>query len=412
MEHRKELLESRIANICDPVQKRLLQDVLVDVFGELLQYSEESFHALEQKIDRELYVPSSCYDIYTGICKKDGLDSASRSFFEIKKTEKRAPGYIGTLFLACGYPEICKCLAQTYRAHVVTETGEYQTQVKLTYCLAYPDTFSWLYQQFVRNQRTWHTINCPFLYKLFDITDQEGVIPQDVPVVKAEIDLGEFSGYMMDDMVLVWNLSEIECRPRVDVQAAGNTAFYAHSIPLMDQGYKSQQNQTAGYLAVPEGEDLFTTVFTEDGMLVRTEKEAHQSMNLVKIEPLNKEKDHTAFLYPPASNRRILRHADRQALGQPRYLWTKGEVYRMLSSYEAFGDFELLDVCPDMQGELQAIGMNPFIRVNSFLKQKRKMALILHAKDPADIFLYEKMYFLLAELQLCTQEYEWTGILR
>ncbi len=52
MDHKKQLLTSRIAQIHDPVQKRLLQDVLVDVFGELLTYSEESFDYLEQKIDR------------------------------------------------------------------------------------------------------------------------------------------------------------------------------------------------------------------------------------------------------------------------------------------------------------------------------------------------------------------------
>ena len=49
MEQKKELLASRIAKIQDPVQKRLLQDVLVDVFGELLTYSEESFTKLMGK---------------------------------------------------------------------------------------------------------------------------------------------------------------------------------------------------------------------------------------------------------------------------------------------------------------------------------------------------------------------------
>lgn len=84
----------------------------------------------------------------------------------------------------------------------------------------------------------------------------------------------------------------------------------------------------------------------------------------------------------------------------------------MLSAYEAFADFELADICMDMQGEVKALDLNPFIRVHSFLKQKRKIALVLHAKDSQDIFRYEKLFFLLAELQLCTDEYEWTGILR
>ena len=85
---------------------------------------------------------------------------------------------------------------------------------------------------------------------------------------------------------------------------------------------------------------------------------------------------------------------------------------RILSAYEVFQDFELVDICPDMQGETETLDMNPFIRVHSFLKQKRKIAVVLHAKDSSDIFRYEKMFFLLAELQLCTEEYEWTGILR
>ena len=50
MEYKKELLQSRIAGIKDPIQKRLLQDVLVDVFGELLDYSEQCFLVLEHKI--------------------------------------------------------------------------------------------------------------------------------------------------------------------------------------------------------------------------------------------------------------------------------------------------------------------------------------------------------------------------
>lgn len=401
---RKELIKSRIAEIQDPIQKRLLQDVLVDVFGELFMYSEESFSNLEQKIDGERRDPDSHYYIYTGVCKKDGLDSASRSLFEVPREEQRMPGYLGTLFLACDHLQIRRCLAGIYRAKVETDLGEYQTTVSLAYCRAYQEMFRWLYQQFAANQRQWHTMNCPFLYKLLDITDREGIVPKDAAVLRVEIDLEELSEFVADDMVLVWNLSEEICKPRVDVTAAGQVSYYAHQIPLGDS--------QAGYLAVPEGEELFSVVFSENGLLVRTEKEVHHQMKLLKIEPMYQEKDHTRLQYPLQTNQRNLRHADRQALGQPRYLWTKGEVERILSSYEVFRDFELVDICPDMQGEVEPVDLNPFIRVHSFLKQKRKLAVIFHAKEDADIFRYEKMFFLLAELQLCTEEYEWTGILR
>ena len=66
----------------------------------------------------------------------------------------------------------------------------------------------------------------------------------------------------------------------------------------------------------------------------------------------------------------------------------------MLHSYEVFKQFELIDIRPDIQGETEPIVMNPFIRIQSFFKQKRKIAVMLRAKDPEDIFRYEKMYFL------------------
>lgn len=85
MKHVKELLQSRIEGVNDPVQRVLLRDVLVDVFGELLEYSEERFSSLEEKLDGELYDPSHRYYIYTGICKKDRLDETSRCLFRCRQ---------------------------------------------------------------------------------------------------------------------------------------------------------------------------------------------------------------------------------------------------------------------------------------------------------------------------------------
>ena len=163
------------------------------------------------------------------------------------------------------------------------------------------------------------------------------------------------------------------------MEAAGKTSVFAHRILLPDAD--------AGYLAVPENEDGFTVIHL-DG------------------------KDYTALLFPIQSNQRVMRHADRQALCQPCFLWTRGEIERFLSSYEVFEEFEFVDICENPSAEAERIDMNPFIKTHSFLQKKRKMAVILHAKDGADIFRYEKMFFLVSELQLCTEEYEWTGILK
>lgn len=404
MKHVKELLQSRIQEVEDPVQRVLLRDVLVDVFGELLKYSEERFSGLEEKLDAELSDPSSRYYIYTGICKKDRLDTASRCLFKMQTGEERDAGYLGTLFLACDYPVIRQCLQRTYQAKIETDEGEYETTVSLRYCSAYLEGMERLYQKFLANQKQWHTVNCPFLYKMLDIVDNENVISKDEAVQKVEIAFGELSEFVMDDVVLVWNIQEEMYKTSVELEAAGKTSVYAHRILLPDGG--------AGYLAVPEGEDGFTVIYLDGALSVRTEKEAYKEMKLAKIARMDGGKDDTALLFPLQSNQRKMRHTDRQALRQPRFLWTRGEVERILGSYEVFQEFEFVDVCEDCPAEMEGIDMNPFIKTHSFFTKKRKMAIVLHPKDNTDIFRYEKMFFLVAELQLCTEEYEWAGILR
>ena len=212
------------------------------------------------------------------------------------------------------------------------------------------------------------------------------------------------SEYVIYDAVLVWNVQEEIYKPSVETAAADNEGVYIHKIFLQDK--------VSGYLAAPEGEDFFWTVFSEDNILVHTRKRAHEKMKLLKVAHMDINKDLTGLLYPLQSNYRNMRHVDRQALNNPRCIWTEGETRRILSSYEVFNEFELLDICMDLQGDIPGIDTNHFIKSNSLLKSRRKVALILHPKDSKDIFRYEKMFFLLSELQLCAAEYEWTGILK
>lgn len=404
MEHIKELLQSRIEGVHDPIQRVLLQDVLVDVFGELLRYSEEQFCKLENRLDSEICDTSRLYYIYTGVCKRECLDDTSRCLFEVKTREIYDKGYLGRLFLACEYPVIRQCLLQTYKARVLTDKGEYETTVSLSYCSAYIEALEYLYRQFNLNQKQWHTINCPFLYKMLDVVDVDGKVPSDAVIQKTEIMLGELSEFVINDAVLVWNVQEKMYKTSAEVTAAGKEGIYIHKVPLSDKN--------AGYLTVLDEEGLFQNVFSDEGLSVRTTKEIYENIELLKIACMDREKDLTELLYPLQTNQRNMRHIDKQALNSHRCIWTKGEVERILSSYEVFKEFEFIDVFMNLKEEADIIDINSFIKEHSLLKSKRKITIILQAKDNKDIFRYEKMFFLLAELQMYTDEYEWLGILR
>ena len=62
-----------------------MQDVLADVFRELLRYSDKQFEALEKRLDAQIPGSKGLYDIYTGICKRENIDSTSRCLFEMAK---------------------------------------------------------------------------------------------------------------------------------------------------------------------------------------------------------------------------------------------------------------------------------------------------------------------------------------
>lgn len=402
MEQVKELLQSRIEKIHDPVQRILLQDVLADVFRELLRYSDKQFEALEKRLDAQIPGSKGLYDIYTGICKRENIDSTSRCLFEMDAGKEYGKGYLGKLFIACDYPSICNYLEHTYNAKVYTGQGDYKTTVSLNYCREYIKTIENLYRQFNKNQKQWHTINCPFIYKLLAVFDIKGVVPENADIQKVEIE--GIGSPIINDVAIVWNVKKEIHKTLAGTAPAGMEEVYIHKIGLEDTD--------EGYLAVPEGEDIFQADFSRDGLYIRTRKEVHQSIELLKIACIDTDKDLTGLLYPLQTNKRKLRHADRQALTSPRFICTKGEIERIISSYEVSDEFDLIDICMDLKKTVPVLDMNSFIKSHSLLKPKRKISLILHPKNSTDIFRYEKMFFLLAELQLYTDEFEWTGVLK
>lgn len=402
MEHVKELLQSRIEKIHDPVQRILLQDVLADVFRELLHYSDMQFENLAKRLDAQIQGSKGLYDIYTGICKREHIDNTSRCLFEMGAGKEHSKGYLGRIFLACDYLSICSYLEHSYSAKVYTAQGDYKTTVSLNYCREYIKVIENLYRQFNKNQKQWHTINCPFLYKLLAVFDVKGIVPENADIQKVEIEALESP--VINDVAVVWNVKKEIYKTQAEAAPAGMEEVYIHKIGLEDTN--------SGYLAVPEVEDIFQAVFSQGSLYVRTRKEAYQNMELLKIACIDTDKDLTGLLYPLQTNKRKLRHVDRQALESPRFICTKGEIERIISSYGVSDEFDLIDICMDLKETVPALDMNSFIKSHSLLKPKRKISLILHPKNSTDIFRYEKMFFLLAELQLYTDEFEWTGVLK
>ncbi len=172
--------------------------------------------------------------------------------------------------------------------------------MSLGYCREYIKVIESLYRRFNKNQKQWYTINCPFIYKMLAVSDIKRIVPEDADVQK-----------------------EIY-KTRAWAAPAGKEEVYMHKIML--------ENTDVGYLAVPE-EEFLQTVFSQDSLYVCTRKREYQNMKLLKIACMDADKDLTGLIYPLQTNKRQMRHIDRQALSSPMCLCTKGEIERIISSY-------------------------------------------------------------------------------
>ena len=188
----RELIDSRIRKIKDPIQKVMLQDILLDVFTQLIDYNDACFQSLEEKLKKEENDSFQSYSVYTAVCKKEDFDEASRFWFQMASGKARRKEHrLDTIFLACSFDCITQCLNRTFTAKVIMENRTETIKVRFAYAKAYADKIDWLYRQFGRNKKKWQTINCPFLYKFLDIIDVDKKISMDVPIQRIELEMGE-----------------------------------------------------------------------------------------------------------------------------------------------------------------------------------------------------------------------------
>lgn len=401
----KELIKARIETMKDPIQKVMLQDVLKDVFRIIMDYSEDCFKELEAKIDAELIEKDDKYGIYMGVCKKEGLDGTGSFLFEVDTQQQEInTGVLKTIFLACDHQTICKCLDKTFSAEVETEDHTYHIQVALRYSKKYLSKIEWLYQQFLANKREWHTINCPYLYKFLDVVDIGQAIPSDETVERVVLDLEGLGKYMCPDMVLVWNIKELDVKTGAKIVPGDKKVLYEHKIGL--------PNKEAGHLVSIGEPETFYTIYNEEYLLVRSEHREYESLKLLEIAPFDLEKENTKLSYPLHTNRRVESHVDRLAARQPRLLLTEGELRRILGGYEAYEPFQLETVILEEASDTKGMDCNPFILAHNFLGKRRVLHFFFRCKDMENIRSYEEMCFLVSEIQFYTEEYQCVGSLR
>ena len=403
MHDRLELIQSRIKNIKDPIQKALLRDVLYDVVNEMFQHTEEKFEAFQRKIDGELQDNYENYYVYMALCKNEDIDETSRFLFEMPPLVGLADeDILGTIFLERDYRTVASCLNRTFRAVVTTDKDVYDIEVELKYSRGYLSRVEWLYEQFQANKKQWQTINCSFVYKFLDMVDVENKIPKTEKIVRCEIDMLDLNPFIRADISLLWNIqiTNVISEGKVITVPGINSILHEHRLKA----------QLELYAYMVEDEDMIHDVhiYTENEFIVRAKEKVYE-FTLLRFANIEFDKDSTKLFMPLQTNRRIMKYTDKLANQQHIPILTRGEIERLFNQYTAYENLELKNISIRDEYADSYLDLNHFIKSGQFLLDRKILLLTFESKSKEDILLHEKMHFLVSGLQLYFKEYQCIG---
>ena len=289
---------------------------------------------------------------------------------------------------------------------VKTNRNTYEITAKAKPCRKYIDEIESLYRVFQQNNIVWSTINCPYAYKFIDVvTDSEIGLADNETVSEIIIDFGEYESYRLINCVPLWNIKPVDAEDKSFPMPAKDRINYEHSISLADFGVQN------GYLVARDNRDYLYTKRTENDLVVVTGGDRQQDWKLLQIENIsNLKRRGTSF--EMLSNKKDLGFAGKYAALKSLTVRTKGEVARLITSYEQSQtvSFESVEIVESYQKTVRTINYNSFIDDEIRIDSSKKIMLLRFDVFGGESYLaYDKISFFVSEIQVLFPEYKCIG---
>lgn len=420
----KDIIQDRLNKVNNLSDRRLLRDILYDVYGNVIDYNMDMYDKLEKRIYDEIPDPLDKFYIYTSLDILENIDPISDFLHPIltedlsetrynmeeihEKLKTGEPLILASIFMQCdilAFQEILQ-KKKTYKGYVKTEKDIYQITVSLKRCERYIQEIEKLYRIFQLNGVEWSTINCPYAYKFVDIvlSSQLAIKPGE-KITEISIDLAEYERYKVINAVPLWNIKQIIGDDKSFPMPAKDRINYDHMVALEDLGTQN------GYLVGLDNEDYIYCKRLENDLVIISSNSDQHSWNLLQIENVSNVKAQN-FLYELLSNKRNLGFAGRYASVKSMVIRTKGEISRLLKSYEISKelDFVGVEIRESYNKPNETVNFNDFIDDNIRVDAYKKVMLLTFRGANREGFLaLDKMSFLVSEIQVLFPEYKCIG---
>ena len=420
----KEIMFERLRKIENLEQRQLLKDIISGVLVNLVDYQDEMNKKLEERVFNEIEDWENKHDIYVTLCLKEDVDPIHDSLFPMNPTDlenkqidmaqllesfrRNESASLLTLFLECDLKQIKQLLAQKryFVGQLLTTEGHYDVKVCLKQNTTYIEEIDKLYPIFQVNGLPWKTVNNPFAHKFFDVVLLDcPPLNEETEIIKFTIDLEEFDDKKRLDMVPLWNIERLEVKNTGFPIPAMDKVNYEHIISIRKTGSKH------GYLVEEDEENIRYVKRSEDELMIVSPLDKSGIWKIMKIANIEKEKV-GKLSYDLVSNRRIDRFMNKFVNKYAVSVKTKGEIIRLVNSFEAAIAMELVDVeiVDTIQGVSFSHPINPFlINVIGEHSDKKVMLLLFKAKEEMTFISNDVLSFLVAEVQRQFYEYKCEG---
>ncbi|MEX3745988.1 normocyte-binding protein [Lysinibacillus xylanilyticus] len=421
----KELMFERLRKIEDLEQRQLLKDIVSGVFVNLIDYQDEMNKRLEERIFNEIDDVEDRFDIYVTLSSKEDIDPIHECLFpmrpadleskpiKIKKLlesyKKNEPSVLFTLFLECDSMQIRQLLAEQRRfsGKLVTTEGQVEIKVSLTRNTNYLQEIDRLYPIFQINGLPWRTINHPFAHKFFDVNLVDcPSLNEDAEITEIIIDLEEYEPKKRLNMVPLWNIERHTLKNIGFPVPAVDKVNFEHVLSIRKIG-----NQH-GYLVEADEQNVRYVKRSDNELTVVSPQDKSGVWELIKIVKMEDEKI-GKLNYELVSNRRIEHFMHKFANTYAASVKTKGEITRMINSFEVATRLELVevDILDSFSGTSFSHSVNPFLtEMIGESDHKKTMLLKFKAKEERNFISNDILSFLVSEVQRHFFEYKCEGV--
>ena len=423
----KKLIQDRLNTISDLDERRMLRNVMLDVYENVVNYNMDMYERLEHRIYSEITDPKESYYVYTSIDTIDNIDpiddflhpmipsDLEDTVYDMKgmneKLQSGEPVVIASVLMKCNASMIKSMLERerVYKGYVKTDKEVYEVDVQIKQCDKYIKEIEKLYRVFQNNSIEWGTINCPYAYKFVDIVLSTPLpLEQNEQIKEISVDLAEYEQFKVPNAILLWNIVRFKARdaefptpmPVVD------RIVYEHTIALEAYGIQN------GYLVALDNRDYIYRRRKPDELTIVSTDNEQASWEILKVESISNAGQRT-YPFELMSNRRDLGFSGKFSSAKSLVIRTRGEIARLLQSYDEVSkqvQFREVEILEEYNKPYDTFDFNTFIDDNIRIDRYKKIMLItFSATDVDDYLLSDKMSFLISEIQILFPEYKCIG---